>query len=282
MGIFSEKLDLLPQTAEAAAATDISALARHLRDSRSRHAIAIGSGGSAVAAEFLRLCRSTLGRGPTTVRTPLAFTMELSHLHDTDVWLFSASGDNHDILGALTAARNRAAKTITVVTSNPDARIVEAAEGIRDLLVAVTPRAEPKDGFLATHSLVGALVSLLMAAGAVAHEGQASEFGQSVIALTNARLGREARSNWADLLADAASAAVAIVLYDPRLEPAAVLLETSLWETAALPVQTTDFRNFAHGRHVWLANRADAFLLALTGAETQAIWSEIDSPCLPQ
>jgi hypothetical protein len=207
--------------------------------------------------------------------------MELSHLHDTDVWLFSASGDNHDILGALTAARHRAAKSVTIITSNPDARLIHAAEGIRDLLILVTPRAEPKDGFLATHSLVGALVSLLLAAGAVAHEGQPSDLPATVVAATQTRLSQEARRNWREALSSAASAAVAIVLYDPRLHPAATLLETSLWEAAALPVQTTDFRNFAHGRHVWLAKRPDVFLLALTGAETRAIWNGIDSPLPP-
>lgn len=73
-----------------------------------------------------------------------------------------------------------------------------------------------------------------------------------------------------DLLADFKPDDCLLLLADPRLQAAAVLIETSLWEAAVCPVQRSDFRNFAHGRHVWPFKRnAGAFVLALSGAETR-------------
>ena len=80
----------------------------------------------------------------------------------------------------------------------------------------------------------------------------------------------QARTAMKDLLADFKPDDCLLLLADPRLQAAAVLIETSLWEAAVCPVQRSDFRNFAHGRHVWPFKRnAGAFVLALSGAETR-------------
>lgn len=277
MTIFGDKLDLLPTTASLTLNLDVTALARHLRDSRDGHSVAVGSGGSAVAAEYLRLCRSTLGRGRTSVETPLEFTLGLSHLHDTDVWLFSAGGDNYDILAALTAASQRAARTIIIVTSNPAARLIDESAALENVLVLVTPRAEPKDGFLATHSLLGCLVALLRASAIAASRAEPPMLAGEITAILEQRLGPIGRQSWSDALAEFKHAGLLFVLHDPRLRAAAILLETSLWEAAVIPVQLADFRNFAHGRHVWLSGRGDAAILALTGSETRPMWEQIDA-----
>jgi hydroxymethylpyrimidine pyrophosphatase-like HAD family hydrolase len=69
---------------------------------------------------------------------------------------------------------------------------------------------------------------------------------------------------------------VLFVLHDPRLAPAAIALETSAWEAGLCPVQRVDFRNFAHGRHVWAGRWPEKiFVLALTSNETRPMWAEI-------
>ena len=273
---FSGKLDALADTVDAASEIDIEALAKRLSESRNRAAIAIGSGGSAVAAEYLALARSTVGRGLTLVQTPLAFTLGLSHLHDTDVWLFSAGGDNHDILSALTAAKHRGARSVTIVTANQDAQLIDAAQRLPDSVTLVTPRAEPKDGFLATHSLVGAVVALLRAADQSANDKESADLPERVASAARFRLADGARHALRDELSDAAAVETIVLLHDPRLSAASVLIDTSLWEAAICSIQRTDFRNFAHGRHVWLAKRpAESFVIALTGQETQPIWKQI-------
>jgi hypothetical protein len=71
MTVFGDKLAGLGATLIRASGGPIDALAKALRDSRGRTVIAVGSGGSAVAAEFLLRCRSTLGLGRSIVQTPM-------------------------------------------------------------------------------------------------------------------------------------------------------------------------------------------------------------------
>ena len=67
-----------------------------------------------------------------------------------------------------------------------------------------------------------------------------------------------------------------MLLADPQLHPVSTLLETSIWEASICTVQSADFRNFAHGRHGWLHNRADeTLLLALTASETREVWEPL-------
>jgi hypothetical protein len=67
-----------------------------------------------------------------------------------------------------------------------------------------------------------------------------------------------------------------IVAGDPLLKPVSVLLDTSIWEGSLCHVQTTDFRNLAHGRHGWLHHHLDeTLILALTGTDTRATWAAI-------
>ncbi|OZA93518.1 MAG: hypothetical protein B7X57_04770, partial [Erythrobacter sp. 34-65-8] len=102
--VFSEKLDSLPGTLDELRSFDASGMANALAGGGRRHAVAIGSGGSAIAVEYLARCRETLGLGPTTVQTPMGVVLDESALTGSDVWLFSAGGDNPDAVAACRAA----------------------------------------------------------------------------------------------------------------------------------------------------------------------------------
>src|SRR5207249_475048 len=60
-----------------------------------------------------------------------------------------------------------------------------------------------------------------------------------------------------------------VVLYPPSLRTVAVEIESKFTEAALGHVQTADYRQFAHGRHHWLAKRGDhtAVLALSDGAE---------------
>ena len=67
-----------------------------------------------------------------------------------------------------------------------------------------------------------------------------------------------------------------IVLYSPLLRPIAADLELKLAEGALLNCQLADFRSFAHGRHLWLAERrGDVAILALTEPLLEEVWREM-------
>lgn len=274
---FSAKLDDLPATLELVGAFDAALLATALTRGSGRGALAAGSGGSLVAAEFLARCRDSLGLGPTVVTTPMQVVVDHHPLGPTPVWLFSAGGDNPDVLAAARAAGDRGCQDVNLVTRNAAgaaAALVSSLGG----QVHVVPVADAKDGYLATHSLLSMAVGLLMASAMISREPASSPAPLEAITrkLTTSRDPSERRrliGQWQELN----GTDTIIVAADPLLRPAACLLDTSLWEASLCPVQTTDLRNLAHGRHAWLHHRATGtVLLAMTGSASRPTWDAIE------
>lgn len=274
--VFSEKLDALPATLDLLSVYDAGTLASGIAQGARRHALVIGSGGSAIAAEYLARCRDTLGLGPTTVQTPMQLVLDQHDLTESDVWLFSAGGNNPDAAAASRAALDRKARRLHLVTRTLDgsaASIVERGGGT----VHLVPVADSKDGYLATHSLLSSVVAILLACDAVSRDPRGTE--QLLDALTLRLAGMRDRGIKASRIAELITLKrtdTLIVTGDPLLKPMSVLLDTSIWEASLCHVQTTDFRNLAHGRHGWLHHRLDeTLILALTGADTRATWTAI-------
>ncbi len=273
---FSTKLDELPATLELVAAFDPIAIATSLTRASGRFALAIGSGGSLVAAEFLARCRDTLGLGPTSVATPMTVVSDHYSLKDAQVWLFSAGANNPDAIAAARAAADRGCTDLNLITRNGDG---QAAAEVRRIggFVHVLPVADVKDGYLATHSLLSMVVGLLLASTAASREPVGStEPLEAIAARLTSSSDRARRERLAEAWRSLRSTDTLIVSSDPLLKPVASLLDTSLWEASLCPVQTTDFRNLAHGRHAWLHHRTDqSVILALTGTDSRPAWSAI-------
>ncbi len=273
---FTAKLDTLDGTVASLADFDATGLAAGLADGRGNLAVAVGSGGSAVVAEFFRRCRDSLGLGPTIVQTPMEIAVGVHDQASSDVWLFSAAADNADVVAAAQAALQRRCRTIRIVTRGPTgaaAGVVREAGGE----VYAVPVLTEKDGYLATHSLVGSVGALLLASDIVAHD--AVGHGTLLNALRS-RISEcrdpVSRSAVAERLASVGGRDTVILVADPQLRAVSTLLETSIWEACLCPVQSTDLRNFAHGRHAWLHHRADeTVLVALIGAETRDVWAPL-------
>jgi fructoselysine-6-P-deglycase FrlB-like protein len=275
--IFSAKLDALPTTLDLFRDFNAGGLADALATGGGRHTVAVGSGGSAIAAEYLVRCRDTLGLGPTTVQTPMQVVLESSDLGLSEVWLFSAGGDNPDILATVRAAQDRGALSIHLVTRNPDgeaARLVSTRGGT----LHAVPVSNRKDGFLATHSLLSSVTALLLAADLVSRDPrQPAQLLDSLAArLVGMRATLfEAASRKA--LTTLRPTDTLLIAADPLLRPLAILLDTSSWEASLCPVQITDLRNLAHGRHSWLHHRGrETLVLALTTADSRPVWAAIN------
>lgn len=274
---FSAKLDGLPATLDLLAGYEPRLLASALSRSAARHALAIGSGGSAVAAEFLSRCRDTLGLGATSVQTPMQAVMELHDLDDSEVWLFSAGGENADIVAAARAVLDRHCARLHILTRNPTgaaAGIVESRGGT----VHVVPVADEKDGYLATHSLLAFTGALLIASDLASREPRGSAvLLDTLVSHLMIKRDPQTRALLLDKLSALRRQDTIIIAADPLLRPLAVLIDTSLWEASLCPVQTTDFRNLAHGRHAWLHHRAgETCVIALAGSESGVVWDAID------
>lgn len=277
MHVFSAKLDETRSTMQLALAHDVMQLAAALANGLSKFAIAVGSGGSTISAEYLCLCRRTLGAAPTIVQTPMEFVLADESLFGTDVFLFSAGGNNPDILAAQQTAIARGANTLHVVTANAAGELSKACSELDQAQLHVLPTASMKDGFLATHSLVSTVTSLLVASDVVANGDRVAAFGEDFLGVADGVLAADSRAVMAECFSSLRSSDTILLLEDPRLSTIGRLIETSVWETALCSVQRTDHRNFAHGRHVWLERRPDdAMIVSLVGPESIGIWKAIE------
>lgn len=276
--VFSGKLDTLPATLELFRGYDAGPLAGSIAQGERRHALSIGSGGSAIAAEYFVRCRDTLGLGPTTVQTPMQAVFDQYDLTDSDVWLFSAGGDNPDAAAAARAALDRNAKSLQLITRNPDGTAAEIV-GRGGGAVHVVPVSDLKDGYLATHSLLSSIVALLLASDAASRDPLGTvHFLDSLSARLADMRDPATRASRIDALAHLRRTDTIIVASDPLLRPLSVLLDTSIWEASLCHVQSTDFRNLAHGRHGWLHHRiGETTILALTGIDSRTSWAAIDA-----
>lgn len=280
--VFKSKLDRLNETIRLAAEVDHRPLSVAMEACASVPVLAVGSGGSAIAAEFLAACRTGLGHWTTTVVTPMAFVLDAAGAPGTHAWLFSASGENPDILAAFNAACAEHGSQVDILTSGHDGSLaVRAIEQSRHELGArlhLAPVADAKDGFLATHSAVSAAVVMTMAADLVAAGSpNRNERRKQLLEDADRLLGSSFRQRLrTTTIAPLRGRDTVFLLHDPHLTAAAVMVETSFWEAGICAVQRADFRNFAHGRHVWMARHPDrTFVIALTCERSRNAWRGI-------
>jgi D-arabinose 5-phosphate isomerase GutQ len=274
-GLYSSKLDHLTATVQLACRADCRDLSRALAKHCEYPVLAIASGGSVVSAEFLAAGRVSLNCAPTLVITPMSYVLG-AVVRDVPAWLFSASGQNNDILAALEVTRSIPAPRVNIVTSGPDGSLAQLGRDF-GAHVHLVPVVDPRDGFLSTHSIVSAAVSLAIAVA----DATSSSVSKRVDRMLNDAehiLSEQSRNAVQSEVASLARRSTLFLLHDPRLSAAAVLVETSCWEAGLCAVQRTDFRNFTHGRHVWMAQNADqTFILALTSEGSHQAWTSIAS-----
>ena len=273
---FDQKLATLPATWSRALQTDVERLRDDLISGVGLETLVVGSGGSFVAALLVADIAETLGGCLARPLTPMELVAFPERARARHVWLVSASGSNPDILSAADCAIRAEARQISVITNQtetPLARLV----GDRALRARthVHQASDPKDGFLATHSLIMNAVMLARAASSI--RGEPGLPAWSELSLTQDR----SLAAWSMDIAPTALKVFArptiIIAYDPALMPAAALLESNLWETALANAQLVDLRNFAHGRHVWPHRRSeDVAVVGFVSNAALDIWNDIE------
>src|SRR5262249_49108814 len=129
--------------------------------------------------------------------------------------------------------------------------------------------------YLATNSLL--LDAVLVAR---AYEELDRQVRQIPDSLTGLSLGEQDIECWlthAASFMDAVSSRQGLIItFSPLLRPVAADLESKLSESALLFCQMADLRSFAHGRHLWLADRAeDCAVLALIEPSVGELWNHM-------
>lgn len=241
---------------------ELSALKTAVSETMRYPLIAIGSGGSLSAAHFVshlhQLSTGQLARPltPLSVVSMLEEPGSRRSITDNAAMCFTAGGSNADIKRAWRYLIDAETKYLTALCSRTESPLAKVAKELAYTRVFDFDLPSKKDGFLATNSLLAFLVIIGRVYGPSINEGLVlpedvwgllPKCGDVDTTLNNLR----------SISSHIFERDYLIVLYGSGMEAAAYDLESKFTEAALIAVQMSDFRNFAHGRHHWLAKRGD-------------------------
>lgn len=219
--------------------------------------LATGSGGSLTAAHFASsLHQKHMGR-ISKGATPLEIISSTPNAKELAVLILSAGGRNTDIIGAFKRMVAREPHRLIVICSKTGSPLSQLAKTYRyvDLIEFDLPSG--KDGFLATNSLLA--FSVIMCRAWAAASLAKKLLPPNLDDLFHPKATLEAFStDLADRCLPQWRQETLSVLYGPSTHSAALDLESKFTEAALGSVQIADYRNFAHGRHHWMAKRGQS------------------------
>jgi hydroxymethylpyrimidine pyrophosphatase-like HAD family hydrolase/fructoselysine-6-P-deglycase FrlB-like protein len=238
---YDGEIQLLDKTLTWASAADLTPLVSAVRHSWQLPLIAIGSGGSLTAAHVLVGAHRRYACQSAYVMTPLEYQQEGSPKR-ASVWLFSAGGSNPDILATFASVLEQEPAHAAIVCGQSRSPLTRSAIDREWIDVAATDLATGRDGFLATNSLVATCALIARSYSAVlGSEWSAALPSNRVV------------ESWRRRVQPLWSRSTVQVLYSAASKAGAIDIESKFTEAALGNVQLADYRNFAHGRHHWLA-----------------------------
>jgi hypothetical protein len=257
---YQREIAALSATYREAIAWDAEPLVRLVATLVTQGLRVAGSGGSYSLAEFCARLHSHTTRQAAFAVTPLD-VVETPYLHATGLLCLTASGRNKDIRAAFEAAALAETKPTTALclAEGSPIKALNALYTFTEVIEA--PLDIEADGFLAVNSLLGVCVLLARAYRlAVQRDDPLPRSFESLMA--NVDAGTDFDSDLQRVL----ERKTISVLYSPMLAAAATDLESRFVEGALGNLHAADWRNFGHGRHHWLAKRADETgIVALVG-----------------
>ena len=248
---YETELSQLPQTYRWALKADVDRLIAAVQRAALMPLVAVGSGGSFSVAEFAASLHRNLSQRPALAQTPLDVVGNEMNFRRAAVMMTSAGGANPDALGSFEALAAREPANLTVICLSAGTPLARRASRFPFVDFIELPAPVARDGFLATNSLLALLVVLTRAYAAACGTavGLPDEWRQIVSPRNAAKLGCNLRPAW--------DKKTLVVLHGSSTRVAAVDLESRFTEAALQDVWIADYRNFAHGRHHWLAKRPD-------------------------
>jgi fructoselysine-6-P-deglycase FrlB-like protein len=266
---FETEIEALPSTYAWAISQPIDRLCKAVERLCVHPLLAVGSGGSFTVCHFATHLHGLFARQPTVSLTPLQAIDRRTPIAASGVLLPTAGGNNPDVIAAVRLLSEKEPKSLLILCGNPESRVASLASryGLVDFIPFELPTG--KDGFLATNSLLAFCVLLTRAYLVVS--GHSPDLPKNYRdLLTDARVPSTATVSrrYAKILARN----TLVVLHGPATAAAAIDVESKFTEAALGHVQICDFRQFAHGRHHWLAKRDDdTAILSLESLDDDAV-----------
>lgn len=264
---YREEMTALAETFAWAAATDVERLRKAVRVAGVSPLRAIGSGGSLTAAHALADLHERYTGYLSAAVTPLVATASPVDTNST-TWLLSSGGSNVDIIDAAKSLVLAEPQQLAILCNRKASQLVELGLSYPYVDVLVYQPPVRKDGFLATNSLLGSVALLTRAYALECHSD--ADWLEAVDSLKPLLSdGTPVLEGWEAATAPLWARPTTLVLHGPWTRTAAIDLESKFTEAAIGHLQYADYRNFAHGRHHWLAKRSDtsAVLALITDAD---------------
>lgn len=245
----------LASTIEWAAHANLDHLRNAIKSAQFSPLSAIGSGGSLTVAHGLAGIHRYWTQQPALVSTPLELVSNPLK-GDVSQWLLSAGGRNVDIMRVARTLIAKEPRQIVAITGSYENRLAKLCQkhSYVDLQVFEPPAG--RDGFLATNSIIAFLCVLLRA---YTEEFDAPDVWNEV--QENAHAFSIDKSDYLDNLKAQSNRLwekqTTLVLFGPDTSAGAIDIESKFTEAALGGIQLADYRNFAHGRHHWLAKRGE-------------------------
>ena len=227
----------------------------------------IGSGGSLTGAHALAGLHQRYTGHLAAVATPLE-AIDESLDAAVAVWLLSAGGGNADILAAAKALILREPRQIGVLCGREASSLAELCRRHPYVDLLLYPPPTGKDGFLATNSLL--VFTTLLTRAYTVEFGSDADWEDVVDRLKPLlRDTADVLEAWKAATEPLWTRSTTLVLHGPSSRIGAIDLESKFTEAALGHLQIADYRNFAHGRHHWLAKRSEtsAVLAFITGTD---------------
>ena len=248
----------------------VETLASSLAQIARKPLIAVGSGGSLTSASIACVLHTRFTGMLTRVMTPYELAMSPLALKEYGVLLCTAGGSNPDVLSCFEGLIRRESSLLAAVCTRTNSPLSKLASSHDWIHCHEFPTPVRKDGFLATNSLLATIVLLVRTYEHIF--SVESSLPPTMEQLLNTS---ERKHDFlSTLLADYAPLSerrTLVVLHGSTTQPAAADIESRFTEAALGNVQLADYRNFAHGRHHWLAKKADeTAVLILSGPEEKA------------
>ncbi len=271
---YEEELAELRHSYAAACAADIAPLKLAIASTAEASMIGVGSGGSFTVASLLCSLHEAYTGRVSRPSTPLEIICSPALASSSPVFLISAEGKNPDIVEALERARRFSSRTVHVLTNRQDSPLMQHVQALPGVKPYVFELAK-KDGYLATNSLLLDAVLVARAYGEL--NGRPEPMPPDMSAL---RVGDQTVDDWLTdaqpFIEEAVRRGALTVIYSPLLRSIATDLESKLSEGALLHTQLADLRSYAHGRHLWLAQRPEeCAILALVEPSLSPLWESM-------
>jgi haloacid dehalogenase-like hydrolase len=209
--------------------------------------VVVASGGARVVADwFCQLHLAVSGRAAASL-TPLQYA-SLPEPLEAATWFISASGSHADVMHACRAAIGAGSRRVAALVGRADSPLSQLLWKAGHTHAVSLNHLAGMDGFLATNSLWSMVLAL-----AYAYRVDGLDSKDALAESSQSMLGWAARSA-ASLTMERANGS-SVILHDAWTRLGALDFEIRSTEVSLHRVWRTDFRNFGHGRHYWLADR---------------------------